>query len=165
MLVLEVIQIICNMVNMLDNVYFMFEYFLVKDFFCVIFNLLELECVVELKYFVFEIVELIFFYFVFRLDDFLYQLLFVKFELDDWGVILIVLKVFNKIVLNYLIEMNRFGNVFFLVFQCIMDWFFFNDEDLLDIIIDFFYQYIVVVENFDMMFKYIKIEYFVMYFV
>ncbi|KAK4677254.1 Chromatin structure-remodeling complex protein rsc9 [Podospora pseudoanserina] len=160
-LVLEATQTIRNMVNMPDNAYFMSEYPPVKDLLCVILNLPELECVVELKHLALEIAESILPYLVLRSDDPLYQSLLAKLESDDRGVILTALKALNKIALNHPIETNRLGNVPPSVLQRIMDWLLLNDEDLLDITTDFLYQYTAVVENLDTMLKYIKIEHLV----
>lgn len=160
-LVLEATQTIRNMVNMPDNAYFMSEYPPVKDLLCVILNLPELECVVELKHLALEIAESILPYLVLRSDDPLYQSLLAKLESDDRGVILTALKAINKIALNHPIETNRLGNVPPSVLQRIMDWLLLNDEDLLDITTDFLYQYTAVVENLDTMLKHIKIEHLV----
>ncbi|KAK4180103.1 hypothetical protein QBC36DRAFT_47044 [Triangularia setosa] len=157
-LVLEATQTIRNMVNMPDNAYFMSEYPPVKDLLCVLLNLPELECVVELKHLALEIAESILPYLVLRSDDPLYQSLLAKLESDDRGVILTALKALNKIALNHPIETNRLGNVPPSVLQRIMDWLLLNDEDLLDITTDFLYQYTAVVENLDTMLKHIKME-------
>ncbi|AEO58803.1 hypothetical protein MYCTH_2306410 [Thermothelomyces thermophilus ATCC 42464] len=164
-LITEAVLTIRNMVMLPENAWFISDYPPVKDLICILLHLPPLDLVVELKHCALDIAEQITPHLVLDSEDPLYQTLLSQLQSSDRGIILAALRALGRIAMNHPTETNQLGGVPPAILQSLIDWLMLNDDELVDAILDFLYQYTAVVSNLDVMLEGTNVEHLVVHLV
>lgn len=139
-----------NMVMLPDNAHYVSEMKPLRDMLSIVLNLPNMETFVELKHNALDIAEQLTKYLHFEANDPLYMSLLKQLESSDRGAILTALGAISRISMLKE-ETNRLPGVPTSTLELLSSWLLLQDEELVNSVLDFFYQYTAVPSNLDYM--------------
>jgi chromatin structure-remodeling complex subunit RSC9 len=139
--------VIRNLSLLEDNARYLSEQCPLRDFLTIALNLPSHIGVIELKHYALDIAEQLTKYWSLASTDPLYiSLLEYLKEGRDRGAILTSLRAISRIAMNLEVS-NRLGGIPLSIIKNLIDWTLLDDEELVAVCLDFFYQFTAVPEN------------------
>lgn len=146
----QALLVIRNLVITHDNTLFICRMYELKDLLIIILQLPNFAALVELKHYCLDICEEITKYLALDEDDPLYQTLLQQLHSEDRGIIISSLRAINTISMS-LEDQNALRNIPFEIIEKALSWILLDDAELIQVCLDFFYQYAASPSNVDIL--------------